>query len=57
MSQSCQNRTFQSGGLASDDQKRKRSIDQFCQNEAVGHNLPQEAPHAFAEAMVDVAEI
>ena len=22
-----------------------------------GHNLPQEAPHAFAEAIVDVAEI
>jgi pimeloyl-ACP methyl ester carboxylesterase len=23
----------------------------------VGHNLPQEAPHAFAEAIVDVAEV
>jgi hypothetical protein len=23
----------------------------------VGHNLPQEAPQAFAEAIVDVAEI
>ena len=22
----------------------------------IGHNLPQEAPHAFAEAVVDVAE-
>jgi pimeloyl-ACP methyl ester carboxylesterase len=25
-------------------------------NGGVGHNLPQEAPHAFAEAIVDVAE-
>jgi pimeloyl-ACP methyl ester carboxylesterase len=23
----------------------------------IGHNLPQEAPQAFAEAVVDVAEI
>jgi len=23
----------------------------------IGHNLPQEAPHAFAEAIVDVAEV
>jgi pimeloyl-ACP methyl ester carboxylesterase len=23
----------------------------------VGHNLPQEAPQAFAEAIVDVAEV
>jgi pimeloyl-ACP methyl ester carboxylesterase len=23
----------------------------------VGHNLPQEAPHAFAQAIVDVAEV
>ena len=22
----------------------------------IGHNLPQEAPHAFAEAVVDVAQ-
>jgi pimeloyl-ACP methyl ester carboxylesterase len=26
-------------------------------NGGVGHNLPQEAPHAFAEAIVDVAEV
>jgi hypothetical protein len=23
----------------------------------IGHNLPQQAPHAFAEAVIDVAEI
>jgi hypothetical protein len=23
----------------------------------IGHNLPQEAPQAFAEAIVDVAEV
>jgi hypothetical protein len=23
----------------------------------IGHNLPQEAPHAFAQAVVDVAEL
>ena len=23
----------------------------------VGHNLPQEAPHALAQAIVDVAEV